>query len=77
MAFPTSRSISCYAIRPFSIRCGWHIRRERLRRLLQMPILDEFGNEAFFKKMYGDCNAGEVKRNLYYYLAARSWGKPV
>ena len=37
-----------------------------------------FRNEAFFKKMYGDCNAGEVKRNLVTInWLPRSWGKPV
>jgi len=37
-----------------------------------------FRNEAFFKKMYGDCNAGEVKRNLVTIVwLPRSWGKPV
>jgi D-alanyl-D-alanine carboxypeptidase len=37
-----------------------------------------FRNEAFFKKMYGDCNAGEVKRNLVTIIwLPRSWGKPV
>jgi hypothetical protein len=35
-------------------------------------------NEAFFKKMYGDCHAGEVKRNLVTIIwLPRSWGKPV
>lgn len=37
-----------------------------------------FRNEAFFKKMYGDCHAGEVKRNLVTIIwLPRSWGKPV
>jgi hypothetical protein len=37
-----------------------------------------FRNEAFFKKMYGDCNAGEVKRNLVTITwLPRSWGKAV
>jgi hypothetical protein len=37
-----------------------------------------FRNEAFFKKMYGDCTAGEVKRNLVTITwLPRSWGKPV
>ena len=37
-----------------------------------------FRNEAFFKKMYGDCNAGEVKRNLVTITwLPRSWGKIV
>ncbi|WP_246669346.1 MULTISPECIES: M15 family metallopeptidase [unclassified Bradyrhizobium] len=37
-----------------------------------------FRNEAFFKKMYGDCNAGEVKKNLVTITwLPRSWGKPV
>ncbi len=37
-----------------------------------------FRNEAFFKKMYGDCNAGEVKKNLVMITwLPRSWGKPV
>jgi hypothetical protein len=37
-----------------------------------------FRNEAFFKKMYGDCNVGEVKRNLVTIIwLPRSWGKPV
>jgi D-alanyl-D-alanine carboxypeptidase len=35
-------------------------------------------NEAFFKKMYGDCNAGEVQKNLVTVIwLPRSWGKPV
>jgi hypothetical protein len=34
-----------------------------------------FRNEAFFKKMYGDCNAGEVKKNLVTITwLPRSWG---
>ena len=37
-----------------------------------------FRNEAFFKKMYGDCNTGEVKRNLVTITwLPKSWGKPV
>src|SRR5882757_22845 len=37
-----------------------------------------FRNEAFFKKMYGDCNAGEVKRNLVTInWLPRSWGKSI
>ena len=37
-----------------------------------------FRNEAFFKKMYGDCNAGEVKKNLVTITwLPRSWGKAV
>ena len=37
-----------------------------------------FRNEAFFKKMYGDCNKDEVKRNLVTIIwLPRSWGKPV
>ena len=37
-----------------------------------------FRNDAFFKKMYGDCTAGEVKRNLVTIVwLPRSWGKPV
>ncbi len=37
-----------------------------------------FRNEAFFKKMYGDCNAGQVKKNLVSITwLPRSWGKPV
>jgi hypothetical protein len=37
-----------------------------------------FRNEAFFKKMYGDCNAGEVKKNLVTISwLPRSWGKAV
>ena len=37
-----------------------------------------FRNEAFFKKMYGDCNTDEVKRNLVTIIwLPRSWGKPV
>jgi hypothetical protein len=35
-----------------------------------------FRNEAFFKKMYGDCNAGEVAKNLVPVIwLPRSWGK--
>jgi hypothetical protein len=44
------------------------------------PIDDpgRFRNEAFFKKMYGDCNAGEVKKNLVTITwLPRSWGKAV
>src|SRR5882757_4464269 len=37
-----------------------------------------FRNEPFFRKMYGDCNAGEVRRNLVTIIwLPRSWGKPV
>ncbi|AUC94540.1 hypothetical protein CWS35_09875 [Bradyrhizobium sp. SK17] len=37
-----------------------------------------FRNEAFFRKMYGDCNTGEVKRNLVTITwLPKSWGKPV
>lgn len=37
-----------------------------------------FRNEAFFKKMYGDCAAGEVRRNLVTIIwLPYSWGKPV
>ena len=37
-----------------------------------------FRNEAFFKKMYGDCKTDEVKRNLVTIIwLPRSWGKPV
>jgi hypothetical protein len=37
-----------------------------------------FRNEAFFKKMYGDCHAGEVQRNLVTIIwLPRSWGKPI
>jgi len=37
-----------------------------------------FRNEAFFRKMYGDCNASEVKRNLVTIVwLPHSWGKPV
>jgi D-alanyl-D-alanine carboxypeptidase len=37
-----------------------------------------FRNEAFFKKMYGDCNAFEVKKNLVTISwLPRSWGKQV
>jgi hypothetical protein len=37
-----------------------------------------FRNEAFFKKMYGDCSTGEVQRNLVTVIwLPRSWGKPV
>jgi hypothetical protein len=37
-----------------------------------------FRNEAFFKKMYGDCNAGEVRKNLVMITwLPRSWGKAV
>ena len=37
-----------------------------------------FRNEAFFRKMYGDCSASEVKRNLVTIIwLPRSWGKPV
>jgi hypothetical protein len=37
-----------------------------------------FRNDAFFKKMYGDCNAGEIKKNLVTVIwLPRSWGKPI
>jgi len=37
-----------------------------------------FRNEAFFKKMYGDCKTDEVRRNLVTIIwLPRSWGKPV
>jgi hypothetical protein len=37
-----------------------------------------FRNEAFFKKMYGDCNAGEVAKNLVPVIwLPRSWGKSI
>ncbi len=37
-----------------------------------------FRNEAFFRKMYGDCNAGEVKKNLVTITwLPKSWGKAV
>lgn len=37
-----------------------------------------FRNEAFFKKMYGDCNKGEVARNLVSIVwLPRIWGKAV
>ena len=37
-----------------------------------------FRNEAFFKKMYGDCNNGEVTKNLVSIVwLPRSWGKTV
>jgi hypothetical protein len=37
-----------------------------------------FRNEAFFKKMYGDCNAADVKKNLVTITwLPRSWGKAV
>jgi hypothetical protein len=37
-----------------------------------------FRNEAFFKKMYGECNAFEVKKNLVTISwLPRSWGKQV
>ena len=37
-----------------------------------------FRNEAFFKKMYGDCNAGDVKKNLVTVIwLPRSWGKAI
>jgi hypothetical protein len=46
------------------------------------PELDSdpgrFRNEAFFKKMYGDCNTAEVKKNLTTVVwLPRSWGKPI
>jgi D-alanyl-D-alanine carboxypeptidase len=37
-----------------------------------------FRNEAFFKKMYGDCDSGEVQKNLVTVIwLPRSWGKPI
>ena len=37
-----------------------------------------FRNEAFFKKMYGDCNAGGVAKNLVPVIwLPRSWGKSI
>jgi D-alanyl-D-alanine carboxypeptidase-like protein len=37
-----------------------------------------FRNESFFKKMYGDCNAGKVDKNLVSVVwLPRSWGKTV
>jgi hypothetical protein len=37
-----------------------------------------FRNEAFFKKMYGDCNAGEVTKNLVTVIwLPRSWRKSI
>ncbi len=37
-----------------------------------------FRNEAFFTKMYGDCNKGEVDRNLVSIVwLPRGWGKTV
>lgn len=37
-----------------------------------------FRNEAFFRKMYGDCYAGAVQRNLVSIVwLPRSWGKPI
>jgi len=37
-----------------------------------------FRNEAFFKKMYGDCTAGEVQKQLVpIRWLPKSWGKPV
>jgi hypothetical protein len=37
-----------------------------------------FRNEAFFKKMYGDCHTSEVQKNLVTVIwLPRSWGKPV
>jgi hypothetical protein len=44
------------------------------------PNIDpgRFRNEAFFKKMYGDCNAGAVQKNLVSVTwLPRSWGKTV
>ncbi|RXH34266.1 MULTISPECIES: M15 family metallopeptidase [Bradyrhizobium] len=37
-----------------------------------------FRNEAFFRKMYGDCHAGAVQRNLVTIVwLPRSWGKAI
>jgi len=37
-----------------------------------------FRNDAFFKKMYGDCNAGDVTKNLVTVIwLPRSWGKSI
>jgi hypothetical protein len=37
-----------------------------------------FRNEAFFKKMYGDCHSGVVQRNLVTIIwLPRSWGKAI
>jgi D-alanyl-D-alanine carboxypeptidase len=37
-----------------------------------------FRNETFFTKLYGDCHAGEVKKNLVNVVwLPRSWGKAV
>jgi hypothetical protein len=37
-----------------------------------------FRNEAFFRKMYGDCQKGEVQRNMASITwLPRTWGKPV
>ncbi len=37
-----------------------------------------FRNEAFFRKMYGDCKSGDVTRNLVKIIwLPRSWGKAV
>jgi hypothetical protein len=37
-----------------------------------------FRNEAFFRKMYGDCRKGEVTRNLVSIVwLPKTWGKPV
>jgi hypothetical protein len=37
-----------------------------------------FRNDAFFKKMYGDCNAGEIAKNLVTVIwLPRSWGKSI
>ncbi|MGY8682938.1 M15 family metallopeptidase [Bradyrhizobium sp. UFLA05-153] len=37
-----------------------------------------FRNEAFFRKMYGDCHNGEIQRNLVTVVwLPRSWGKAI
>src|SRR4051812_45624799 len=37
-----------------------------------------FRNEAFFRKMYGDCHKGEIERRLVTIIwLPKSWGKPV
>lgn len=44
------------------------------------PNIDpgRFRNEAFFRKMYGNCDAGEVEKNLVTIIwLPRSWGKPI
>jgi hypothetical protein len=37
-----------------------------------------FRNEAFFRKMYGDCRKGEVERNMTAIMwLPKTWGRPV